>query len=164
MAYVPRCSMLLQGIHSSKHLDTERARGWKCHQGERGSSGGHLYHLEGLRFSRSRSPRLLSPAVTVVELVPWTRRYRGKLGRIVVPPPDIILGSLPHSLVRTALTYCRFRFRQLSRRPIAFEKEPYEKERKIVVDEALTDNPYPTWKKLEELVDKGKIRNIGVSK
>jgi diketogulonate reductase-like aldo/keto reductase len=33
-----------------------------------------------------------------------------------------------------------------------------------VLDEALTANPYPTWKKLEELVDKGKIRNIGISK
>ena len=49
-------------------------------------------------------------------------------------------------------------------RPVAFKKEPYENERKIVVDEALTADPYPTWKKLEELVDKGKIRNIGVSK
>jgi len=27
----------------------------------------------------------------------------------------------------------------------------------------LTNNPYPTWKKLEEMVDKGKVRNIGVS-
>lgn len=52
----------------------------------------------------------------------------------------------------------------VSRRPIAFEKGPYEKEGKIVIDEVLTENPYPTWKKLEELVDKGKIRNIGVSK
>jgi diketogulonate reductase-like aldo/keto reductase len=52
----------------------------------------------------------------------------------------------------------------LSRRPVAFKKEPYEKEQKIVIDEALTEDPYPTWKKLEELVDKGKIRNIGVSK
>lgn len=50
------------------------------------------------------------------------------------------------------------------RRPIAFKREPFEKEGKIVIDEALTMNPYPTWKKLEELVDKGKIRNIGISK
>jgi len=47
--------------------------------------------------------------------------------------------------------------------PIAFKKEPFEKQRKIAIDEALTENPYPTWKKLEELVDKGKIRNIGIS-
>ncbi|KAF8308966.1 Aldo/keto reductase [Clavulina sp. PMI_390] len=31
------------------------------------------------------------------------------------------------------------------------------------VDPELTENEYVTWKKLEELVDKGKIRNIGVS-
>ncbi|KAF9265169.1 hypothetical protein L218DRAFT_997679 [Marasmius fiardii PR-910] len=30
-------------------------------------------------------------------------------------------------------------------------------------DKNLTENPYPTWKKLEEMVDKGKVRNIGVS-
>jgi diketogulonate reductase-like aldo/keto reductase len=46
---------------------------------------------------------------------------------------------------------------------VAFEKEPYEKG-KMVVNKALTEDPYPTWKKLEELVDKGKIRNLGVSK
>ena len=49
-------------------------------------------------------------------------------------------------------------------RPIAFKREPYEKEGRIVIDESLTADPYPTWKKLEELVDKGKIRNIGISK
>ncbi|OJT03862.1 hypothetical protein TRAPUB_5453 [Trametes pubescens] len=42
--------------------------------------------------------------------------------------------------------------------PIAFKKGSDN-----VLDEELTANPYPTWKKLEELVDKGKIRNIGVS-
>ncbi|KAI0671193.1 NADP-dependent oxidoreductase domain-containing protein [Trametes maxima] len=42
--------------------------------------------------------------------------------------------------------------------PIAFKKDSDN-----VLDEELTANPYPTWKKLEELVDKGKIRNIGVS-
>ncbi|KAI0823952.1 NADP-dependent oxidoreductase domain-containing protein [Trametes gibbosa] len=42
--------------------------------------------------------------------------------------------------------------------PIAFKKGSNN-----VFDEELTVNPYPTWKKLEELVDKGKVRNIGVS-
>ncbi|KAG2127641.1 NADP-dependent oxidoreductase domain-containing protein [Suillus bovinus] len=32
-----------------------------------------------------------------------------------------------------------------------------------ILDEDLTADPYPTWQKLEELVDKGKIRNIGIS-
>jgi len=42
--------------------------------------------------------------------------------------------------------------------PIAFKKGSNN-----VLDEELTANPYPTWQKLEELVDKGKIRNIGIS-
>ncbi|ELU36490.1 aldo-keto reductase [Rhizoctonia solani AG-1 IA] len=47
-------------------------------------------------------------------------------------------------------------------RPVAF-KEPGPNG-EIRVDHELTENPLPTWKKLEELVAKGKIRNIGVSK
>ncbi|KIK91961.1 hypothetical protein PAXRUDRAFT_830404 [Paxillus rubicundulus Ve08.2h10] len=42
--------------------------------------------------------------------------------------------------------------------PIAFKKKGNN-----ILDEDLTEDPYPTWKKLEELVDKGKIRNIGIS-
>jgi diketogulonate reductase-like aldo/keto reductase len=49
-------------------------------------------------------------------------------------------------------------------RPVAIEKAAFEKDGKFVLDRALTEDPYPTWKKLEELVEKGKIRNIGVSK
>ncbi|KAF8691877.1 reductase, partial [Rhizoctonia solani] len=45
--------------------------------------------------------------------------------------------------------------------PVAF-KEPGPNG-EIRVDHELTENPLPTWKKLEELVAKGKIRNIGVS-
>ena len=52
----------------------------------------------------------------------------------------------------------------MSHRPVAFNRELSEKEQRIVIDEALTANQYPTWKKLEDLVDKGKIRNIGISK
>ena len=44
-------------------------------------------------------------------------------------------------------------------RPIAIKKGTDSE-----IDEELTANPYPTWKKLEEMVDKGKVRNIGVSK
>ncbi|KAJ8583337.1 hypothetical protein M405DRAFT_875950 [Rhizopogon salebrosus TDB-379] len=42
--------------------------------------------------------------------------------------------------------------------PVAFKKDGNN-----VLDEGLTADPYPTWQKLEELVDKGKIRNIGIS-
>ena len=44
-------------------------------------------------------------------------------------------------------------------RPIAFKKDGQN-----IYDADLSDNPYPTWKKLEEMVDKGKVRNIGISK
>lgn len=44
------------------------------------------------------------------------------------------------------------------RRPVAFKNDKRE------VDFDLTENPYPTWKKMEEMVKKGKARNIGVSK
>ncbi|THH29370.1 hypothetical protein EUX98_g4815 [Antrodiella citrinella] len=43
--------------------------------------------------------------------------------------------------------------------PVAFKKEGNN-----VLDVGLTADPYPTWKKLEEMVDKGKVRNIGISK
>jgi len=42
--------------------------------------------------------------------------------------------------------------------PIAFKKDGNN-----VYDSELSDDPYPTWKKLEEMVDKGKVRNIGIS-
>ncbi|KAF9522574.1 NADP-dependent oxidoreductase domain-containing protein [Crepidotus variabilis] len=40
--------------------------------------------------------------------------------------------------------------------PVAFNEDQE-------VDWELTENPYPTWQKMEEMVEKGKIRNIGVS-
>lgn len=45
-------------------------------------------------------------------------------------------------------------------RPVAFKKDSKSNE----VDSDLTENPYPTWQKLEEMVAKGKVRNIGISK
>jgi diketogulonate reductase-like aldo/keto reductase len=48
-------------------------------------------------------------------------------------------------------------------RPVAF-KGMERKNGKPIIDEALTADPYPTWQKLEEMVAKGKVRNIGVSK
>jgi len=50
------------------------------------------------------------------------------------------------------------------RRPVAILKEPYLTSGRFAVDKPLSDDMFPTWKKLEELVDKGKIKNIGVSK
>ena len=48
----------------------------------------------------------------------------------------------------------------LEYRPVAFKNNGKNND----VDFALTENPYPTWKKLEEMVEKGKVRNIGISK
>jgi aryl-alcohol dehydrogenase-like predicted oxidoreductase len=50
------------------------------------------------------------------------------------------------------------------RRPIAFKGDEKHSNGKPRIDEALTADPYPTWQALEELVYKGKVRNIGVSK
>jgi diketogulonate reductase-like aldo/keto reductase len=48
--------------------------------------------------------------------------------------------------------------------PVAFKGDEKRENGKPVIDEKLTADPYPTWKKLEEMVKKGKVRNIGVSK
>ncbi|TFK48810.1 Aldo/keto reductase [Heliocybe sulcata] len=42
--------------------------------------------------------------------------------------------------------------------PVAFKKGSNNE-----LDEKLTADPYPTWQALEALVDKGKVKNIGVS-
>lgn len=52
----------------------------------------------------------------------------------------------------------------IQRRPVAILKEPYLTSGRFVVDKPLSNDMFPTWKKLEELVDKGKIKNIGVCK
>jgi len=44
-------------------------------------------------------------------------------------------------------------------RPVAFKRGTNNE-----IDYDLTENPYPTWQKLEEMVEKGKVRNIGISK
>lgn len=46
----------------------------------------------------------------------------------------------------------------LPNRPVAFKKGTTK------ADLELTENPYPTWQKMEEMVAKGKVRNIGISK
>jgi diketogulonate reductase-like aldo/keto reductase len=48
--------------------------------------------------------------------------------------------------------------------PVAFKGDEKRENGKPVIDDKLTADPYPTWKKLEEMVKKGKVRNIVVSK
>ena len=50
-AYGVRTLTFPRGIYKAKHLHTERARGWRRDQGERGSSGGDFHHVKGTRPS-----------------------------------------------------------------------------------------------------------------
>lgn len=68
--------------------------------------------------------------------------------------PEDIEPTLDETLARLQTTYLDL---YLMHWPVAQDHSG-------AVIEDLTENPIRTWKKLEELVNKGKIRNIGVSK
>ncbi|OSC98051.1 hypothetical protein PYCCODRAFT_1376010 [Trametes coccinea BRFM310] len=69
--------------------------------------------------------------------------------------PEDVEPALDESLQKLGTEYIDL---YLIHWPIAFKKGSNNE-----LDPELTANPYPTWQKLEELVDKGKVRNIGVS-
>ncbi|PPQ63603.1 hypothetical protein CVT24_004463 [Panaeolus cyanescens] len=69
--------------------------------------------------------------------------------------PEDVEPALDESLSRLGTNYLDL---YLIHWPVAFKKGSQN-----VVDHELTENPYPTWKKLEEMVEKGKVKNIGVS-
>ncbi|KAJ8461912.1 hypothetical protein ONZ45_g18123 [Pleurotus djamor] len=67
--------------------------------------------------------------------------------------PEDVEPALDESLARLGTDYLDL---YLIHWPIAFHKDgTYNRE--------LTADPYPAWKKMEEMVAKGKVRNIGVS-
>jgi diketogulonate reductase-like aldo/keto reductase len=42
-------------------------------------------------------------------------------------------------------------------------KTPKDSKGKVIIDQKLTEDPLPTWKAMEKLVDSGKVKSIGVS-
>lgn len=55
--------------------------------------------------------------------------------------------------------------------PVAFgklpngkiSKMPKDENGKVIIDHALTEDPSPTWRAMEALVAKGKVKHIGIS-
>ncbi|EIN12084.1 hypothetical protein PUNSTDRAFT_99490 [Punctularia strigosozonata HHB-11173 SS5] len=74
--------------------------------------------------------------------------------------PDDVEAALDRSLSKLGTDYVDL---YLMHWPVAFKKGETHDDGSPVIDEALTADPYPTWQKLEEMVEKGKARNIGVS-
>jgi diketogulonate reductase-like aldo/keto reductase len=74
--------------------------------------------------------------------------------------PSEVEPALDESLKRLGVDYLDL---YLIHWPVAFKKGEF-KDGKPVLDLELTNDPYPTWQALEKLVDKGKVRNIGISK
>ncbi|KAJ7583505.1 NADP-dependent oxidoreductase domain-containing protein [Mycena floridula] len=68
--------------------------------------------------------------------------------------PDTVESALDESLSKLRTSYLDL---YLIHWPLALNKDG------SVYDKDLTDDPYPTWKKLEEMVEKGKVKNIGLS-
>lgn len=67
--------------------------------------------------------------------------------------PEDVEGAIDESLSKLGTDYLDL---YLIHWPVAFGKDGK-------LDVKLTENPYPTWKKLEEMVEKGKVKNIGVA-
>ncbi|KAF2150215.1 Aldo/keto reductase [Myriangium duriaei CBS 260.36] len=79
--------------------------------------------------------------------------------------PADVARSLDESLKRLGLDYVDL---YLMHWPIAFKRTESDEvmrdsNGKPVIDEALTKNHEPTWRAMEQLVDSGKARSIGVS-
>ncbi|KAG8714117.1 hypothetical protein FRC09_017987 [Ceratobasidium sp. 395] len=72
--------------------------------------------------------------------------------------PEDVEGTLDETLERLQTHYLDL---YLMHWPVAFD--PPGPNGEIRVNHELTENPLPTWKKMEEMVAKGKVRNIGVS-
>ena len=71
--------------------------------------------------------------------------------------------DLPHKQSRfKSIAHC-VAFLVVHCRPVAFKKSPGPNGENVL-DHGLTEDPYPTWRALEAVVAKGKVRNIGVSK
>ncbi|EPQ54864.1 hypothetical protein GLOTRDRAFT_111441 [Gloeophyllum trabeum ATCC 11539] len=69
--------------------------------------------------------------------------------------PEDVEPALDESLAKLGTDYLDL---YIIHWPVAFKKGSNNE-----LDEQLTADPYPTWQALEALVDKGKVKNIGVS-
>ncbi|KAG8214832.1 NADP-dependent oxidoreductase domain-containing protein [Butyriboletus roseoflavus] len=131
---------------------------WQAGKGEVGSAvktalGAGYRHIDGAWIYRNEAE--VGQALQESDVPREQLWLTSKLWNTFHAPEDIE-PVLDDSLSKLGTDYLDL---YLIHWPIAFKKDGNN-----ILEEDLTADPYPTWQKLEELVDKGKVRNIGISK
>lgn len=156
---MPKTSSLFQRIDWWKYVNRTRPK--SVRRSKLAGSHGKIYgwlRKYACFWTGNFGKHIDRRPLIALEHVPRAREHRTCPWRKFGAPSNGLPWSLPDPLVTDFIATVGILAECYSTsRPVAQNADSS-------LNEELTANPYPTWQKLEEMVEKGKIRNIGISK